>query len=235
MVGLAAALVLSTAASASASGPVAPDQALQRLKDGNARFVADALAGVSVGRARRDVLVAGQEPFAIVLSCADSRVPPEFVFNVGLGELFVVRTAGEVADRAVLASVEYAAEHLHAPLLLVMGHESCGAVKAASAGDAHDLGPNLEYLVKHIQPAVKRTQSEPEAERLRAAVLANVEQVINDVLGESRLLSSMVDAGKLQVVGGYYELASGRVSFTKPIGRAPASTTTPASTPHPGR
>lgn len=222
-------LVMGASATAGAwaagSGPSAED-ALTRLKEGNGRFVADARAGVAVDRARRETLVAGQEPFAIVLSCADSRVPPEHVFNVGLGELFVVRTAGEVADKAVLASVEYAAEHLHAPLLLVMGHESCGAVKAASApSDGHGLGPNLDYLVEHIKPAVQRTQTEPEAERLRAAILANVEEVINDVLAESQLLSSFVSAGRLQVVGGYYELASGRVMFTKPIKAGAASPT----------
>ena len=107
------------AASASAS--------LDRLREGNARFVAEASAGLPVTTARRTELAKGQSPFAIVLSCADSRVPPEIVFNQGLGDLFVVRVAGQVADRSVLASVEYAAEHLHSPLLVVMGHEFCGA------------------------------------------------------------------------------------------------------------
>lgn len=204
-----------------------PQEALTRLKDGNARFVNDALKGVPLNRARRQVLASGQEPYAIVLSCADSRVPPEHIFNAGLGELFVVRTAGEVADHAVLASVEYAAEHLHSPLLVVMGHESCGAVKAATdSADGHELGAHLEYLVKHIKPAVNRAHDQPEAERLHAAILANVEEVINEVVHDSPIVSHLLDAGEMQVVGGYYELASGRVLFTKPIDRAPMPTLT---------
>jgi carbonic anhydrase len=222
-----AAMAFSLAATAHALDDVAADEALARLKAGNARFVTGALKGAPVDAERRAALVAGQSPFAIVLSCADSRVPPEFVFDAGLGELFVVRTAGEVTDRAVLASIEYAAEHLHTALLLVLGHESCGAVKAAAGSPGHEAGPNLEYLVKQIRPAVDRAQPLPEAERLRAAILSNVEVVINEALVASQTLSRLVQAGTLQVVGGYYELASGRVTFTKPIGATGAAPTAP--------
>ena len=154
--GIAALVVAMPAGAAEPSGPT-PAEALAHLKDGNARFVAGTSEAAAIGVPRRTELVAGQHPFAIVLSCADSRVPPEHIFNVGLGDLFVVRTAGEVTDRAVLASVEYAAEHLHVPLLVVMGHGACGAVKAASEAHKESLGPNLDYLVNAIHPAVERS------------------------------------------------------------------------------
>ena len=204
---------------ASLSTPVqAADPAptpLARLQAGNARFVADAPQPAPLGAPRRQELAKGQHPFAIVLSCADSRVPPEHVFNVGLGDLFVVRTAGEVTDRAVLASVEYAAEHLGASLLVVMGHEACGAVKAAAESHGASLGPNLDYLVQAIAPAVKRTKGEQD--QIRAAIFANVEQVINDVLAKSAILRERAEKGELQMVGAYYELASGKVSFSQPV------------------
>ncbi|HVQ12679.1 MAG TPA: carbonic anhydrase, partial [Vicinamibacterales bacterium] len=120
---------------AGAEGPEparTPPQALGLLKAGNDRFVRNASTPVSLSVNRRQELAAGQHPYAMVLSCVDSRVPPEYVFNVGLGDIFVVRTAGEVIDKSILASVEYGAEHLHIPLLVVMGHESCGAVTAAA-------------------------------------------------------------------------------------------------------
>ncbi len=134
-----------------------PAAALARLKDGNDRFVNDVTADLRIDAARRAELIAGQAPYALVLSCADSRVPPEIVFNTGLGELFVVRSAGEVLDRSILASLEYGAEHLKSPLLVVMGHEFCGAVKAAKEKKpGASMGPNLDFLLKQIQPAVAR-------------------------------------------------------------------------------
>ena len=129
-----AVILLGTAAIAAGpdpSSPRTPLEALGLLKAGNDRFARNASSPVSLSVNRRRELAEGQHPIAMVLSCADSRVPPEFVFNVGLGDLFVVRTAGEVIDRSILGTVEYGAEHLNIPLLVVMGHESCGAVKAA--------------------------------------------------------------------------------------------------------
>jgi carbonic anhydrase len=127
----------------------AGEDSLSKLKAGNARFVVNPSLPPPIDAAKRAALAAGQSPFAMVLSCADSRVPPEIVFNVGLGDLFVVRAAGHVSDHAVAASLEYGAEHLHAPLLVVMGHELCGAVKAAvEAKPGASLRPNLDYLIK---------------------------------------------------------------------------------------
>src|ERR1700741_1792399 len=126
------------------AGSSAAAGSLAKLKAGNAKFVASPEEALPVDGARRAALAKGQTPFATVLSCADSRLPPEIIFHANLGELFVVRAAGHVADHSVLASVEYAAEHLHVPLVVVMGHEMCGAVKAAVETPATtSLGPNL--------------------------------------------------------------------------------------------
>jgi carbonic anhydrase len=201
--------------------PQTPGLALGRLKAGNDRFVQNASAPVALGGPTRELLTKGQQPFAMVLSCADSRVPPEYVFNAGLGELFVIRAAGEVVDRSLMASLEYGAEHLHIPLLVVMGHESCGAVQAAM-GTAEVEGPNLQYLVKAIRVGTDRSTGD--RTELRTAILANVEQVINDALAGSAILRHAVQGGHLQVVGAYYELASGRVVFSEPATAAATPT-----------
>lgn len=214
--GLVVAAALMLASYARAANGLSGAEALARLKAGNARFASDASSPQSIDRARRVVLAGGQAPFATVLSCADSRVPPEIVFNTGLGDLFVVRAAGEVVDRSVLASVEYAVEHVHTPLLVVMGHEFCGAVKAAIETKT-SLGPNLDYLLKAIKPAIDRAADAPEKERLKSAILANVEVSINDALGKSEILRHAAATGVVMVVAGYYELESGRVTFSQPV------------------
>ncbi len=212
-------LVVTAMGSSMTATDVTPASALERLKAGNARFVANPAAPLPVDEEARQAQVKGQSPFAIVLSCADSRIPPEIIFNVGLGHLFVVRTAGQVTDKAVLASIEYAAEHLHTPLLVVMGHESCGAVKATieTKPGAPSMGPNLDALVASIRPAFERMSHPADAEHMRDAILANVEQVVNDVLANSAVVKHLAGAGSLQVVGAYYELGTGRVRFSQPV------------------
>jgi len=206
---------VSIAASTDPSAPRTPQEVLGVLKAGNDRFVRNASSPVSLSPNRRRELADAQHPMAIVLSCADSRVPPEYVFNAGLGDLFVVRTAGEVIDRSILATVEYGAEHLHIPLLVVMGHESCGAVKAAAESKSAAPSPNLDYLLKAIQAA--RKPNTQERDEIKTLVLANVEQVINDAMTKSSLLQHLVDEGRLGVVGAYYELVSGRAIFSEPV------------------
>ncbi|MBM3818359.1 MAG: carbonic anhydrase [Acidimicrobiia bacterium] len=206
-----------------------PREALGLLKVGNDRFIRNASAPVSLSAGTREELAKGQRPWAMVLSCADSRVPPEHIFNVGLGELFVIRTAGQVMDKSILASLESGAEHLHIPLMVVMGHESCDAVHAATTHKGEPLGPNLDYVVKAIKVGTSRTPAE--RTELRTAILANVEQVINDALTGSTVLRRLVDTQKLLVVGGYYELASGRVMFSEPASSGPAPKTAPAPKP----
>jgi carbonic anhydrase len=196
-----------------------PTGALERLKAGNARFVKDASAGLPIDEARRQAQSRGQSPFAVVLSCADSRVPPEVIFNAGLGELFVIRTAGGVTDRSVLASIEYGAEHLNAPLLVVMGHESCGAVKAAveAKPGGPSMGPNLDALVAAIRPSFGRMATSADLEHLREAILANVEQEVNEILLRSAIVKRLATEGQLQVVGAYYEFSTGLVRFSEPV------------------
>src|SRR5687768_12260469 len=205
-------------------GAPTPADGVARLKAGNARFVANPAGALAIDADKRAALAKGQSPFATVLSCADSRVPPEVIFHAGLGELFVVRAAGHVADHSVLASVEYGAEHLHIPLVVVMGHEMCGAVKAAvETPPGTSLGPNLDYLLKAIRPAVARTAGQPAEVRLRAAVLENVEETINDLMTKSAVLRHLADAGTVKLIGAYYELATGRVHFSELV-HVPAAT-----------
>lgn len=208
-----AAVVLALGAAVGAEPP-SPSLALGRLKAGNERFATTAAAPLALGAPTRQSLALTHAPFAMVLSCADARVPPEIVFNTGLGELFVVRSLGGVADRAVIGSLEHGAAQLHVPLLVVMGHESCDVVRDA-AGPGEGAGPNQQYLWKAIRAGTARLAGEQQ--ELRAAILATIEQVTNDVLGGSELLRQAVSAGRLQVVGAYYELGSGRVIFSEPV------------------
>lgn len=215
---LLAATLLSPLAATFTASESAAVAAIERLKAGNARFAAHPEEALPISGEGRIELVTPQTPFASVLSCADSRVPPEVVFHTGLGDLFVVRASGQVADKSVLASLEYATEHLHSPLIVVMGHESCGAVKAAMETPAtRSLGANLDYLLKAIRPSVAAVAAEPEEGRLRAAILTNVEASINAMVNGSAMLKKMLDAGEIGAVGAYYEPASGRVYFSEPV------------------
>jgi carbonic anhydrase len=205
-----------TAAASSAA------DSLTKLKAGNARFVASPQDALPIDAARRASLTKGQAPYATILSCADSRVPPEVIFHASLGDLFVIRAAGNITDKAILASAEYAAEHLNVPLIVVMGHESCGAVKAAvETPVGTSLGPNLDYLVKAIKPSVVATASKPEAERMKAAILENVEETLNDMIAGSSILRELGAKGQVSFVGAYYELGSGKVYFSEPVSPAP--------------
>ena len=204
----------------------AAGDALTRLKTGNARFVANASEALPITAPRRAALAQGQSPFATVLSCSDSRVPPEVIFHAGLGDLFVVRSVGHVSDRSVLASLEYGAEQLRTPLLVVMGHESCGVVKAAmDATPPTSLGPNLAHVLKAIRPAVTRASSEAAHLRLRAAILANVEETINGLLDSSTVLKGFAEGQRLTLVGAYYEMATGRAHFSEPVRLIPRPAT----------
>lgn len=191
---------------------VAPDAALARLKAGNQRFVSGQLRHKDFA-VERAALTHGQHPYAIVLSCSDSRVPPEEIFDESLGKLFVVRVAGNVADPVVLGSVEYAAEHLGVRLLLVLGHESCGAIQATV--DGGHFTPNIKTLVKKIQPAVAKVKDRKldAAGTLSSAVEENVRLQIGKAISESGVLKEMVEKKKLQIVGGVYHLQTGTVDI----------------------
>ena len=184
------------------------EQIIQRLKDGNARFVADKLDGQLQDSARRNSLTSGQQPYAIILSCADSRVVPELAFDVGLGELFVVRVAGNVANTSSIGSIEYAVAHIGCQVLVVLGHESCGAVTAAMGGG--DNGYNLNHLLAHVTPAVTACGG---CDDVNTVVRKNAELTATELAGRSSIIGNAVNAGKLQVVPAYYNLGSGEVDF----------------------
>lgn len=186
---------------------ISASEALTLLKEGNAAFVKGRININHLSAERRASLASGQHPFAIILSCSDSRVPPEDVFAQGLGDLFTIRVAGNIADPATVASIEYAAAHLGSALLVVMGHTECGAVKATIAG-AHDT-PSISELVKAIQPAIEGVSKKD----LDSAVQANVSHVRAEVMRQSKLVSEMVQQKKLKVVEAVYDLKTGKVKF----------------------
>jgi carbonic anhydrase len=180
------------------------------LVAGNKRFVAGKPRARQLGSLRRE-LANGQHPLVTVLGCADSRVSPSLVFDQTIGELFEVRVAGNVADPAALGSIEYAVEHLHTPVLLVLGHDKCGAVEAAASGAAMPT-PALEALVKKIQPAVASVRGKATGDELiNLAVDANVHHSARDLLESSTILRRHADAGQLTVVKARYRFASGEV------------------------
>jgi carbonic anhydrase len=197
-------------------GPTA-DQARQRLAEGNQRYIKGGMKACGASNAAaRSKLATEQKPYAIVLSCSDSRVPPEMVFDEGLGELFVIRVAGNVADPIVLGSIEYAAEHLGSPLLVVLGHERCGAVTAAV--DAQGAVPgNLAAIVKAISPAVKRARSATHDKSkdalVEAAVVENARMVAESLPKQSPVLKKLVAEGKLHIVPARYDLDDGTVTM----------------------
>jgi carbonic anhydrase len=219
---------------------VSPAEALSRLKEGNARFTAgnpqhphessdersfmakdsyENAGAISLGMTsdqaakRRAELSKSQHPFAIILSCSDSRVPPEIVFDEGLGDLFIVRVAGNVLNNEGLGSIEYGVDVLGARLILVLGHQSCGAVDAAMKTiAAKGKAPgHIQSLVSAIKPVVDST---PKAD-LDTMIKANVKHVVDALRSSKPILKARVDSGEVQVIGGYYTLDTGTVTFSE--------------------
>ncbi|KJC37152.1 carbonic anhydrase [Bradyrhizobium sp. LTSP885] len=192
---------------------LSPDAALDRLMKGNARYV----EGVSRRhdfKHEREALAGGQNPFAAILGCADSRIAPEYAFDSGRGDLFVCRVAGNFASDETVASLEYAASALNVPLFMVLGHDSCGAVDATikSLKDNTTLPGHLPSLVSAIAPAVKATEGKP-GDRLANAIRQNVIDNIAKLKSATPILSAAVDQGKLKIVGGIYRLGDGKVEL----------------------
>ncbi len=182
----------------------------QSLMAGNQRFVAGKSQARDLVSLRRK-LVSGQSPKAIILSCSDSRVGPELIFDQSLGDIFVVRTAGNVADKVALGSMEYAVEHLHSPLLVVLGHQKCGAVNAACSGEKMP-SQNLDAIVEKINPAVVQAKSYAHGDDLvESAIKENVRQSAKDILANSAIIRDAVNSGKVTVIEAEYELETGRV------------------------
>jgi carbonic anhydrase len=186
-------------------------EAMQRLKDGNQRFAEGKSAHERQGTDRRAEVAKGQTPFAIIVCCSDSRVGPEVVFDQGLGDIFVVRTAGNVVDEVGLGSIEYAVEHFGTPLIVVVGHSKCGAVSATlSGGEVHG---HVQAVVDAIKPAIENAKNES-GDALENAVRANVQYGVKRVSAASQVVADRIKAEKLKIVGAVYDLDSGRV---KPV------------------
>ena len=196
---------------------IAARAALQRLREGNARFAAD-VARRTTSRRKRRQLAAGQEPFAIVLGCSDSRVPAEIVFDQGLGDLFVIRVAGNIVAPSQIGSVEFAAERFKTRLVVVLGHSSCGAIDATLEQlhrPSEEQSPGLRSIVDRIRPAVEGLLArETSREQLvREAVRANIRHAADQLRHGSEILEHLIQHEGLAVVGAEYSLESGVVVF----------------------
>lgn len=215
--------------------PIA-ENAFRRLVEGNARFAEGLNMHPHQGVESRLEAAKGQLPHTIVVTCADSRLSPELIFDQGIGDIFVIRVAGNVVDQFSIASIEYAAEHLHTPFLVVLGHERCGAVGAAvgayeaslkSSPDktekshdehgaaGHDEHANISALVHEILPSVLEAALKP-GQLLPNAIDINVERVIHKTMSRSPMLLRLAHESKFDVIGGTYDLDTGRVTFTAP-------------------
>ncbi len=176
---------------------------LERLMEGNKRFVEGTPAPKDM-KARRAETKDGQKPFVTVVTCSDSRVSPEFIFDQGIGDVFVVRTAGNVVDKVTLGSIEYGTEHLQTPLLVVMGHEKCGAVTAACKGG--ECPPNIAAIMKKLRGPVKRGKGDVEK-----SAVANIKSVIREIRRKSGIVKHLEAEGKLRIIGMKYFFEDGRV------------------------
>jgi carbonic anhydrase len=193
----------------SSNESLSPDAALKRLMDGNRRFVQQKGQHPDQSRTRMQQVAQAQHPYAVLLSCADSRVPPEILFDEGIGDLFDIRVAGNIVTPEVLGSLEYAVALLSTPLLVVLGHERCGAVTAAVKGES--LPGQIGSFVKAIKPALAKVKDEP-GDPVDNAVVANVHYQIEKLKQNSDIVSQRLLSGKLKIVGGRYDLDSGEVT-----------------------
>jgi carbonic anhydrase len=190
--------------------------AWDRLRAGNERFVSNRMEHPDQSPPRRVQVAKGQHPFAAVLACSDSRVPPEIIFDTGLGDIFVIRVAGNTADDAAVASMEYAVEHLHVPLIVVLGHQRCGAVQAAVEADQSHGRPegHLPAILDPILPAVRAVKGQG-GDVVENAVRENVLRVVHQAQNSRPILVEAVRAHHLGVLGADYELDTGRVSLVQ--------------------
>lgn len=197
-----------------------PALAWQRLREGNKRFVAGTSSHPNQDASRRSSLVENQHPFAVIFGCSDSRLAAEIIFDLGLGDAFVVRTAGHVIDDAVLGSLEYSVSELDVPLIVVLGHDRCGAVTATKAAVETGQMPVgfIRSLVERITPSVLTSLRNNQSE-INDMVVENVKQTSQRLVDSSRVISGAVDGGRTAVVGLAYSLADGRADLVSSIGR----------------
>jgi carbonic anhydrase len=187
---------------------IQPD--LKKLLEGNKRYVACKQQNPRQDARRRKEVSKGQKPFAVIVGCSDSRIPPELIFDQGLGDLFVVRLAGNIVDALALGSIEYAVEHLGTKLVVVLGHGKCGAVTAATKGA--DAPGHVGAIVKAIQPAVKKARK-LQGDLVDNAIRANVSLVSGKIKSSKPILGEMAEKGEIKVIGAYYNIESGVVEL----------------------
>lgn len=199
-----------TLASEPATPSATADQVLALLIEGNRRFVGGVATHPNQGVERRTELASGQHPRAVVVACADSRVSPELLFDQGLGDLFVIRNAGNLIDDHALGSIEYAVEHLHVPVVIVLGHARCGAVAAAVA--SHDAPGHIKSIVQTLQPAVAMAREKPGDVAANAARIS-AKLSAADLAQSQPIVGAAVRAGHVRVVAALYDLETGVVEF----------------------
>ncbi len=213
-------LALACPVFASDAGPgISADQAIKKLADGNSRYASGSCLHSDISQARRaETAQKGQHPIATILSCSDSRVPPEYIFDQGIGDLFVIRVAGNVADTDEIGSAEYGVDHLGTPVLMVLGHSKCGAVTAVATGA--EVHGSIPALVDNIKPAVdtaKRKNPSAQGDALvRDAITLNVWQSIEDMLKKSAIIRARAKAGEVKIVGALYDIETGKVTVLGP-------------------
>jgi carbonic anhydrase len=210
LIALALLLLFAATVMAGSAAGMNADEALKKLMDGNRRFVSETYNRGDIGPGRRAELSKGQQPFAIIVDCADSRVVPEFIFDQGLGDLFVIRTAGNIVDDIAIGSVEYAVEHLGVRLVLVLGHDDCGAVKATVAGGKAE--GHIDAIVQAIKPAVAIARQKP-GNLLNNAIAQNVDMVVERLQTSQPILAHALQTGAVKIVGGVYSLKDGSVEL----------------------
>lgn len=184
-----------------------PDRALKKLIEGNQRFSKGDSLQLEDTIKRRKETISNQEPFAAILGCSDSRVAPEIIFDQGIGDLFIVRVAGNVVGPVELDSIEYSAVYLHSSIIVVLGHQNCGAVKAILQGKRKDI----EAVAELIDPAIEKTKNQ-KGDRLENIVKANVKMMVEQ-LKKSEALSKLIESKKLAIRGGYYNFQTGEVEL----------------------
>lgn len=185
------------------------EEALKLLEEGNIRFLSDKSELRNINSERRNELKSGQSPYAVIVSCSDSRVTPTTIFNAGLGEIFDIRIAGNIVDDYALGSIEYGVEHLHSPLIVVIGHESCGAVTATynSVVKGEKVSGNIEDIIEKIEPNINPDGTVDDG------IKANIESVVKEI-SEDDVIKELISEGKVKVIGAYYNL-DGKVTFNK--------------------
>lgn len=196
------------------------DEALEILKLGNKRFVDDDMEKFNLGFDRREFLANGQSPHTVVVACSDSRVAPEHVFDQGLGDLFVIRVAGNILSEEEIGSIEYAVDHLDSPLVVLMGHEKCGAVTAAvdaTINEDSESTENIDAILNRIKPAVEKVKQEDENlkddDLVEKSIDENVELTLNNLTQNSTLVVDKIKNNKLKIIGAKYKLNTGEVEF----------------------